>query len=197
MSASEPEADTKYSRGPRLRRGRLRRSEAAVAGPSRAAATALGVALVGAVLLVIAEFEPLLHVRSDQRGTGIIATTQTGSHHSYALIPLALLTVALVVGARRSASWPVGAALAVLGLIALGIALLGDLPDARATGLIISSPGTYASAQASPAIGFFLETLGAVLLIAAGGATVLLRAPGAAAGGAGGDGSVGQPRSVS
>ena len=52
----------------------------------------------------------------------------------------------------------------MLGIATLLIALLGDLPDAHATGLIGSSASQYVQGAASPSAGLYLETLGAVLL---------------------------------
>jgi len=68
-------------------------------------------------------------------------------------------------------------ALGVLGLAALLIALVGDLPDAQASGLILGPSGRYALASSSPGVGFYLETLGAVILLIAAGAGLLLTAP--------------------
>ena len=61
-----------------------------------------------------------------------------------------------------------------LGLIALVIALVGDLPDARASGLVGSSATRFLEARSSPAVGLYLETLGAVLLLLASGLGLLM-----------------------
>jgi hypothetical protein len=174
MSTSEPEAEVEYSRGSRSSRGVSGR----LAAPPPGIRIALAVGVIGVLALVAAEFLPLLHVRSSQRGTGIIASVSTGSHDSFALIPIALIALVFVAAATRAPARAPLAALLALGLIALGIALLGDLPDARSTGLLRLAGGGYASAQASPAVGFYLETLGAVALIAAGGAGLLAAATG-------------------
>ena len=140
--------------------------------------------LAGAVVLVVAEFTPLAHLASSARGTTALPSLNTGSHNAYALIPLALLAGAFSLAARSGRARLAMLAVGILGLVALGIALIGDLPDAQATGLI-RHPGTgYVSAAASPAAGFFLETLGGVLLLIAAAAGVLLlpgddRIPGA------------------
>ena len=134
--------------------------------------------LGAAVLLVMAEFEPLLRVHSGAYRAGVVATVGTGSHHSYALIPVALLAAALAAVARVTGNRPALAAVAFLGLVALGIALLGDLPDAHTAGLIRQPGGNYVNASSSAAAGLYLETLGAVLLLFAGGAGLLLCAAG-------------------
>jgi hypothetical protein len=133
----------------------------------------LGV-VAGAVVLVVAEFTPLLRVHSGAYRAGVVATIGTGSHHSYALIPVAVLAVALASAARASGNRVALLSVALLGLVALGIALLGDLPDAHAVGLIRQPGGSYVNASSSAAAGLYLETLGAVLLLLSAGAGLLL-----------------------
>ncbi len=176
MNASRPEADIEYSRGPRGSRGR---SDAVPGGQTRPAdrpATPLiaGV-VVGALLLVAAEFAPLLRVRSGAYHAGVIQTIQTGSHHSFALLPVALLAIVMAAAARATGNRLALASIGILGLVALGIALLGDLPDAHAAGLLRQG-GTYVEAVSSVALGFYLETLGGVLLVLCAGAGLLLSA---------------------
>ena len=174
MNASEPEAGVEYSRAPGAARGRFGRLPGASGAPLWAA-TALG--LIGALLLIVAEFTPLAHLASSARGTSALPSLQTGSHNAYALVPLALLAGAFSVAARGGRGGrgrlPM-LAVGVLGLVALGIALIGDLPDAQATGLIRHGSIGYVSAAASPAAGFYLETLGSVLLLISAAAGVLL-----------------------
>ena len=110
----------------------------------------LGGGLLGSVLLLVAEFTPLLHVYSSARGAPIVKTIGTGSHHSYALVPMALLAAALTVGARAGGSRLALASIGFLGLVALGIALIGDLPAAHASGLLGHACATYVSAAAQP-----------------------------------------------
>ncbi|MGB9183445.1 MAG: hypothetical protein WCB67_05220 [Solirubrobacteraceae bacterium] len=132
--------------------------------------------LAGAALLVVAEFTSLLSVHSGLHATAV-RVVQTGSHNSYALIPIALLAALLSLAARGAHSPLVLLALGVLGVAALLIALVGDLPDAQASGLILGPAGRYAIASSSPEVGFYLETLGAVILLIAAGAGLLLTAP--------------------
>jgi hypothetical protein len=76
----------------------------------------------------------------------------------------------MTVGAWRGAR-PAMAALAVAGIAALLIALIGDLPDVHKTGVIGE---LYDNAHANPKTGYYLETLGGVLLLLAGGGLLLL-----------------------
>jgi hypothetical protein len=84
-------------------------------------------------------------------------------------------------GAIHGGSRPAMISLAVLGLAAAVIALAFDLPDATGVSTLNRS-FAYANAQSFPRVGFYLETLGAVLLLIAGGGTLLLT--GGTAGGA-------------
>ena len=78
----------------------------------------------------------------------------------------------MAVGAWRGAR-PAMAAIAVAGIAALLIALVGDLPDVHKTGVIGQ---LYDNARANPKTGYYLETLGGVLLLLAGGGLLLLGA---------------------
>jgi hypothetical protein len=66
------------------------------------------------------------------------------------------------------------AALIAIGLVALVIMLVVDLPDIHKTGDIGQ---LYKPASASESSGFYLETLGAFLLLIAGSAGLFLSSP--------------------
>jgi hypothetical protein len=181
MSATPPEANTEYSRGD----GDSRPLQGGLSGASGAGspgapalvgatrATFLIAGMLGAIALVVAEFTPLLHVRVSATSAPI-KTVLTGAHHGYALLPIAGLSAVLTIGALRQESRAALVALGALGLIGLGIALVGDLPAARAAGLLGSSATRFVQARSSPASGLYLETLGAVLLLLASGLGLLL-----------------------
>jgi len=169
MNVSEPEADTEYSRGPSGSEARDRPVARRLSGTS---AAVFAGALVAAALLFVAEFLPLFAVRTSARNS-VATTVGSGSHHAYALVPIALLVVALAFAWRRSPSRLVAIAMGVLGVAALVIALGRDLPDAQSNG-IERSAGTYVTAAASPQTGLYLETAGALVLLIASGAGVLL-----------------------
>jgi hypothetical protein len=178
MNASRPEADIEYSRGPGGSGSDSRGSDPDADGRSSGLAIALLIGgLIGGVLLLVAEFTPLLQVHSSAR-TGVVKTIDTGSHQSYALVPIALLALALALSVWRSRSRLGLLATGVLGLVALLIALLGDLPDAQASGLIGTAAGSFADATSSPSIGLYLETLGAIVLLITAGAGLLLEPAG-------------------
>jgi hypothetical protein len=187
-----PEANSEYSRGsgpfgrlgsgPFGRRARPRRaaprapgSAAPEAAPARAV-IAVG-ALLGALLVIVAQFTALYHLHATT-SSAPIKTVGTGANHAWSPIPLALVAVALVYAVYRYGSRAALIGLATLGIATLLIALLGDLPDARSSGLIGSSASGYVQATSSASAGLYMETLGAVLLMVAGGVGSLLLVPG-------------------
>ena len=164
MSAPTREATNDYSTGSRRSSGGLRgMTEGSPA--SRLALT--GLALVGVLLLVISGFLTLISI-----GTGLTTLEERSGfdHHSVAMLLLGLAAVPMLLGALRGAR-PAMIALAAIGVVALVIALTVDLPAALDEGLYGER---YEGAEASPAIGFFVETLGGVLLLLAGGLLLFL-----------------------
>jgi hypothetical protein len=129
-------------------------------------------ALVGAVLLLVAEFLPLFEVRTSARHSAV-TTVGSASHHAYALLPIAVLAALLAWSWWRSPSRLAVLALAVLGAASLVIALGRDLPDAQSNGLERSG-GTYVTAAASPRAGLYLETAGGLVLLISSAAGLLL-----------------------
>ena len=182
MSATPPEASTEYSRGTPASRpdrglpGAGSRATGTDVDPGFSAAlraAVLGTGLLGAVMLVVAEFTTLYKV-DVSTSNGPIQTVSTGSHDAYALIPIALVAAALAYGAAVRDGRPALLALGALGIATLLIALIGDLPDARATGVVGSPTTHFVSASSSPSAGLYLETIGAVVLIIASGCGLLL-----------------------
>ena len=167
MNATPPEANTDASRGSPAFRGAR---DGPVIPLSR---FVLAGGLLGAALLIAAEFSPLYRETSAASRVAL-HTVRSGSHNDYALIPIGLLAGVLAVTAGRF-----GNRSALLGLVALGVAaalvaLLGDLPDATASGLVGSTAVGYARARNVPDAGLYLETLGAALLLVVGGAGLTL-----------------------
>ena len=126
---------------------------------------------LGALLLIVAEFLPLYEIRTI---TVVPAGGQksTGAHHGYALLVVGLAMLPMAWGAVRGGSRPAAFALLALGLIALFVALVIDLPDLNETGLI---GRTYDQAEARPRVGFFVETLGATLALLGSIGTLMFR----------------------
>jgi hypothetical protein len=122
-------------------------------------------ALLAALLVIAAEFMTLYQAHLASRPAPIQSVT-AGSHHSYAMIPIAVVGAALAVMVWRTASRPALLAIALLGVVALLIGLLDDLPAAHAVGLVDDNG---VSATTTPSAGLYVETFGAILLIATSG----------------------------
>lgn len=142
---------------------------------NRLAVGVVGLVALGALLLLVAEFTPLFTIHIASR-RGAIATTNTGSHHHYALVPLALLGFVLGLAASSTGSRAALGGVIAVGLAALLIGLLHDLPDAQGSG-VVREAANLVNAKASPAVGMYLETLGAVVMIVGGVAGLLLAPP--------------------
>jgi hypothetical protein len=179
-----PEANAEYSRGSEpfgrmLVRGERPRS-APVPEPreGRSVATAVVVlaVVVGAVLIIVSQFTALYHVHVPT-SVAPAKTVGTGGNHAWAPIPLALLAIVLAYAAYRYGNRLALLAIALLGIVTLAIALLGDLPDVHATGLIGSGASQYVEGTASPSAGLYMETLGAIVLLVSGGVGFLLLTP--------------------
>lgn len=170
LNATPPEASSEYSKGPR----------ASGHGSGGVPLGLMGGALLGALMLLVAEFTTLYNVHAEGLAHPV-SSQGTGAHNSYGLVPIAAVAALLGLGVWRAHSRPALLALGILGVIALLIAILGDLPDAHASGLVVapgSAVGRYLNAATKPSAGFYLETLGAaVLLITSVGGFVLVGPP--------------------
>jgi hypothetical protein len=123
-------------------------------------------AAAGVVCLVLATFTTVIEIKvgTTTRLPGRDTHLSGWDRHGPALLIVAAFGAAMVAGALRGAR-PAAIALAVLGLVALGIAVIGDVPDLNETGFIGE---VYEDAAAGPSAGFYLETLGGALLLASG-----------------------------
>jgi hypothetical protein len=123
-------------------------------------------ALAGGALLVLADFLDLFEIKT---AAGLVVTQQSGGdQHGYAMLVIGIAAIGSTMLARSAEQWPPAAATAALGVIALALALFADLPDATRSDLVRG--GTLAVAD--PAIGFWVELVGAAVTTAGGGALV-------------------------
>ncbi|MBV8431616.1 MAG: hypothetical protein JO244_10665 [Solirubrobacterales bacterium] len=129
--------------------------------------------LLGALLLIVSEFTALYTVHL-ATSSAPFETVSGGAHNSYAMLIIGLAAVALGIAVWRSGSRPALLGLGILGVVALLIALLGDLPDSQASGLAGSAAHGYINATSTPSAGLYMETLGAILLIATSGLGFIL-----------------------
>jgi hypothetical protein len=139
----------------------------AIAGTKPVRAALVAIAIAGAITLVFATFSTVIEIRVGAATRLAGADTQLSGwdRHGPALLVIAVFATVLAVVALRG-SRPAMLALAALGLAAVLIAAVSDGPDLHATGFIGE---VYADAVAGPSAGFYLETLGGVLLLASGG----------------------------
>jgi hypothetical protein len=140
--------------------------------PRPPAAVTAALARVGPVVLLVLALAALIAAElSTMREIKAVTVvpeggrTSGGDHHGYALAVIAVAAAVMAFGALRGGSRPAALAVAALGVVALLIVLAIDLPSLDDTGLI---GRTYDLAEASPAIGFWLELGGAIALIASG-----------------------------
>jgi hypothetical protein len=117
--------------------------------------------LAGALLLILGEF---LTVREIRAVTVIPpgGTETGGALHGYSLGLIGLAMLPMSYGAVVRGARPAAVALLVLALAACAIVIFVDRPVLDDTGLI---GRTYDLAEARPAVGFYLESLGAALAL--------------------------------
>ena len=129
----------------------------------------LALSVIGALLLIVSDFQTLYQVKV----LTVVEKRVVGhDQHSYALLLIGLAALAMSAGvAIAGRARPAMAAVALLGVVALLIALIGDLPDVNSTGVIGQN---YSDASVSAKIGFWMETVGAVALIFSGASMLLL-----------------------
>jgi hypothetical protein len=126
--------------------------------------------VAGALLLILAEF---LTVREIRAVTVVPpgGTETGGALHGYALGIIGVAILVMSFGAVVRAARPAALALLVLAVAACAIVLFIDLPVLDDTGLI---GRTYDLAEARPATGFYLESLGAALVLVGAVAALVL-----------------------
>jgi hypothetical protein len=91
--------------------------------------------------------------------------THGHEEHSWALVLIGLVALAMVWGAVGGRSRPAAIALGVLGAAVLVIALATDVPDIHKTG-VLGERFEQATAKAGP--GLWMETVGGTLLFVSG-----------------------------
>lgn len=137
------------------------------------AITVLGA--IGAVLVFVAEFTTIFAVDVLTSGTceeiadpaaRDACHTSGFEQHGGAFLLLGALALVMALGTGRGRSRPAAIALVVTGAIVLGFAFVRDLPKTSDTGLIGIQ---YEEAKAGPRSGFYLEIIGGVVCVVAGG----------------------------
>lgn len=173
-----PPLPSEGANGSGMERRRDGRSGVRLTFPKGVAWAILAGTLLGAVVLLAAEFSPLCTVHAATHHA-LPACGHAGTHHHYALIPIALLIVLLGFAALGGGGRYALGAMAVVAVVALLIGLLHDLPAAQQGRTALRLAGKYVTASSSPSTGMYLETLGAVIVLITAGFGLLLGEPGA------------------
>ena len=164
MSASARGTASDYSKGSGLARADFLTTHGLLAG----------VAVAGAVLLVVAELSPLYTVVVGALQTPRRSVTG-GASHAYALVALALAAALMAYGALRG-SRGAAAALVALGAVVLLLALAVDAPKTRRSATLPEAVA-FTDAQAKAGRGLALEIAGGLTLILAGGLMLAIGEP--------------------
>jgi hypothetical protein len=126
--------------------------------------------MASAVLLVATELSTLSYrtigigACESRVNPGVCSTSGAGAHH-HALWIIAAAVLVFGFGAAIGRSRPAGFAVAVCGLVVLGIALIGDAPDLGGTRNLEFA---YNDVRAHTGSAFWLELIGAALALIAG-----------------------------
>ncbi len=140
--------------------------------------TLLVVACAGAAaMLGASQFTDIFHLTPP--GGEALQAISAKDQHSYATLVLAIFALILIVvtlSARDEQLRQVAAmAIAVCGLIALLIFLIGDLPDVNKIGTLDDPRQSFIDAEAKPVAGFWLELIGSLVLTVCGAALATLK----------------------
>jgi hypothetical protein len=120
---------------------------------------ALLLAAAGCALLVAGEFSTLYDIKV----ITVIKQTTTGhENHAFALLIIAVAAGFMAFGGLVTGARPALFGLLLLSLAALFVVLAIDYPDVHSEGFIGEA---FERAEAGPRTGFYLESLGAVLLL--------------------------------
>lgn len=141
----------------------LRSSFAAARGLARGRTLEIAtlIVLAGGALLVIADFLTLFRIES--RGL-LVEEKSGGESHAYAMLVIGVGVIGAALAARTTEQWPPAAGVALLAVVALIVALAGDLPDATREDLLPAAR----FGKADPALGFWVELAGAAMALGGG-----------------------------
>jgi hypothetical protein len=126
--------------------------------------------VVGGALLIAADLSTLYQVKV----ITVVERTRSGhAQHDWALLVLGVAAIAMSVAAAAG-SRPATVALLALGVTALIVGPLGDSHDVHSAGVVAN---LFEDATAAPRSGYRLETVGAILVLAAGACLLALALP--------------------
>ena len=130
-----------------------------------------------AAMLGVSQFMDIFHL-TPPGGEALQAIT-AADQHGYATVVLAGFALFLLVIAMAYRGEQLGqvaaVAIAVCGLVALLIFLIGDLPKVNNIGTLDDPRQSFIDAEAKPVAGFWLELVGALVLTVCGAALATMR----------------------
>ena len=140
--------------------------------------TLLVLACAGAAaMLGASQFTDIFHLTPP--GGEALKAIHASDQHGYATLVLAIFALILIVVAIAARGEQLGqvaaVAIAVCGLVALLIFLIGDLPKVNNVGTLDDPRQSFIDAEAKPVAGFWLELIGALVLTVCGAALATLR----------------------
>ncbi len=124
--------------------------------------------LMASELMTMFEFTP--------PGGEPLQSQSSGDRHGNSMFVIAGFAIFLTIVAVWAGSRPAALGVAVMGVIALLIFLVVDLPDAGQVGTLGDARQSFIDAEAIPQSGFWLEMLGALGLALSGGAMATMTA---------------------
>ena len=130
-----------------------------------------------AAMLGVSQFIDIFHLTPP--GGEALKAIQASDQHGYATLVLAIFALILLVIAMAARGEQLGqvaaVAIAVCGLVALLIFLIGDLPKVNNVGTLDDPRQSFIDAEAKPVAGFWLELVGALVLTVCGAALATMR----------------------
>ncbi len=130
-----------------------------------------------AAMLGVSQFTDIFHLTPP--GGEALKAIQASDQHGYATLVLAIFALILLVIAMAARGEQLGqvaaVAIAVCGVVALLIFLIGDLPKVNNVGTLDDPRQSFIDAEAKPVAGFWLELVGALVLTVCGAALATMR----------------------
>ncbi len=162
---------------PRGRRDLTRPADRLMRGRPRTETLLVLACAAAAAMLGVSQFIDIFHLTPP--GGEALKAIQASDQHGYATLVLAIFALILLVIAIVARGEQLGqvaaVAIAVCGLVALLIFLIGDLPKVNNVGTLDDPRQSFIDAKAKPVAGFWLELVGALVLTVCGAALATMR----------------------
>jgi hypothetical protein len=131
----------------------------------------------GAGMLAASQFMSIFELTPP--GGEAISEIDAADQHGYATVVLAAFALILIVVGLGTRGQPISevaaVAVAVCGVVALLIFLIGDLPDVNKIGTLDDPSESFIDAKAEPRAGFWFELAGSLVLAVCGAALATTR----------------------